>query len=58
VQNPWAEEIERATVNGAPVDIPHLEAVAAVNGAPLLVPPTLYGAEALAAFASETPAAR
>jgi hypothetical protein len=40
------------------VDIPHLEAVAAVNGAPLLVPPTLYGAEALAAFASETPAAR
>jgi len=58
VQNPWAEEIERATVNGAPVDIPHLEAVAAVNGAPLLAPPTLYGAEALVAFASETPAAR
>lgn len=50
VHNPWAEEIVQATANGAPVEIPHFEAVAAVNGAPLLQPATLYGTEAFAAF--------
>jgi len=50
VHNPWAEEIVQATANGEPVEIPHFEAVAAVNGAPLLQPATLYGAEAFAAF--------
>lgn len=50
VHNPWAEEIVCATANGEPVEVPHFEAVAAVNGAPLLTPPTLYGAEAFAAF--------
>jgi hypothetical protein len=53
VQNPWSEEIERATVNGTGADIPHFEAVVAANGAPLLTPATLYGAEAFAAFAPE-----
>lgn len=50
VHNPWAEEIVQATANGEPVEVPHFEAVAAVNGAPLLQPATLYGAEAFAAF--------
>lgn len=50
VQNPWAEEIVQATANGEPVEVSHFEAVAAVNGAPLLQPATLYGAEAFAAF--------
>ncbi|MBX3749261.1 MAG: hypothetical protein KF897_04150 [Opitutaceae bacterium] len=50
VHNPWAEEILRATANSEPVEVPHFEAVAAVNGAPLLQPATLYGAEAFAAF--------
>lgn len=58
VHNPWSEEIERATANGEPVEVPHLEAVAAVNGAPLLDPSTLYGAEAFAAFSAANPAAR
>jgi len=58
VHNPWSEEIERATANGEPVEVPHLEAVAAVNGAPLLAPATLYGAEAFAAFTATNPAAR
>jgi hypothetical protein len=48
--NPWSEEIERATANGAPVEVPHFEAVALATGAPLLAPPTLYGEEALAGF--------
>lgn len=50
--NPWAEQIECATVNGEPVEVPHFEAVAAINGAPLLIPPTLYGTEAFAAFSA------
>ena len=58
VHNPWSEEIERSTATGEPVEVPHLEAVAAVNGAPLLDPPTLYGAEAFAAFTTANPAAR
>lgn len=52
VHNPWAEEIVQATANGEPVEIPHFEAVAAVNGAPLLQPATLYGAEAFASFSA------
>lgn len=53
VHNPWSEEIERATFNGEAVTVPHLEAVAAVNGVSLLDPPTLYGAEAFAVFAGQ-----
>lgn len=58
VHNPWAEEIERATANGEPVEVPHFEAVAAINGAPLLDPPTLYGAEAFAAFTADQASGR
>ena len=50
VQNPWSEEIVRATVNGGDAGVPHFETVALATGAPLLDPPTLYGEEALAVF--------
>jgi hypothetical protein len=48
--NPWSEEIERATINGTDASVNHLEATGGPDGAPLLDPPTLYGAEAYAAF--------
>jgi hypothetical protein len=48
-QNPWAEEIEQATVNGTSVEVTDFEAVAADDSS-LLTPPTLYGKEAWAAF--------
>ncbi len=44
--NPWAEEIEHATVNGADARGPCFEASGGPDGAPLLDPPTLYGGEA------------
>ena len=48
--NPWSEEIEHATINGADARVEHLEATGGPAGRPLLDPPTLYGAEAYAAF--------
>jgi len=50
--NPWSEEIERATINGADARVRHFEAAGGPDGAPLLNPPTLYGAEAYAAGAA------
>ena len=51
--NPWSEQIERATINGADAQVEHLEATGGPDGAPLLDPPTLYGAEAYAAFGAD-----
>lgn len=51
--NPWSEEIEHATVNGADARVQHFEVTGGREGAPLLDPPTLYGAEALERFAME-----
>ena len=57
--NPWSEEIERALINGADARTAHFEVTGGPGGAPLLDPPTLYGAEAYAAFcATAAPAAR
>jgi hypothetical protein len=55
--NPWSEEIERATINGADAQVEHFEATGGPDGAPLLDPPTLYGAEAYAAFGAAPPPA-
>ncbi len=51
VVNPWSEEIEQATVNGADATVDRLETAAGPAGAPLLNPATLYGAEAFDTFA-------
>ncbi len=53
--NPWAEEIEHATVNGADARVQHFEATGGPDGAPLLTPPTLYGAEAFDSFPTSRP---
>ena len=49
-QNPWSEEIESATINGAEAHVPHFEAVDATTGNALLKVSTLYGEEAGEAF--------
>ncbi len=53
--NPWSEEIEAATINGADATADGCEATGGPDGAPLLDPPTLYGREAYAAFDAPPP---